>query len=81
MEKEKLRGIIKRLIGEIEEEDIGISLLQTYHMDHEDLGFFSDPDRERVIKILKKLADDSKEHKEILGQLIEAFTEKLNEEH
>ncbi len=80
MEKEEIKEIMDKLFREIEEEDIGISLFTTFYQNQDDLHFFKAEDRERVLKILKKLSDDSKRHKELLEKIISSLGEKLYEE-
>ncbi|MBI3317082.1 MAG: hypothetical protein HYZ85_03655 [Candidatus Omnitrophica bacterium] len=70
MEKSEITAIIEKLLEEIEEEDIGISLLTTHFQNQEELDFFQKEDKERVIHILEKLAEDSKRHKNILEKII-----------
>ena len=62
--------MIDKLLGEIEEEEVGISLLTTQYQNQEELSFFSPEDRERVMLILKKLSDDSHQHKRLLEKII-----------
>ena len=70
MKKEQLRAMTEELIREIEEEDIGISLYSTFYQTEDELQFFKKEDREIVLKTLKRLAEDSKRHKEILRRVI-----------
>ena len=70
IKKERVREIINQLLHEIEEEDIGISLFSTWYQVAEELSFFKEEDRERVVKILTRLADDSKRHKKHLDKII-----------
>lgn len=79
MKKEKIKDLISKLLSEIEEEDIGISLFSTFYQNDIELSFFTNPDRERVLKILKKLSDDSKRHKIILGKVIVELEKKIHE--
>ena len=74
-----MREIIDRLLGEIEEEDIGISLFTTFFQNEEELRFFKEGDRGRVLKILEKLSEDSKRHKGILGKIIGELGKKIHE--
>ncbi|MBI3307077.1 MAG: hypothetical protein HYZ84_04660 [Candidatus Omnitrophica bacterium] len=79
MKKKKIKEVMDKLLAEIEEEDIGISLFSTFYQNQADLCFFKAEDQERVLKILKKLSDDSKRHKEILEKIINVLGEKLYE--
>ncbi|HLD50002.1 MAG TPA: hypothetical protein VJC08_02260 [bacterium] len=79
MKKEEIKEIMDKLLREIEEEDIGISLFSTFYQNQDELHFFKAEDRERVSKILKKLSDDSKHHKGILEKIINALGEKFYE--
>ena len=79
MRKEEIAEIMDKLLREIEEEDIGISLLSTFYQSDEELRFFKEEDRERVLKILKRLSDDSKRHKVMLEKIIDALGKRLHE--
>lgn len=79
MNKPEREEIIRTLLASLEEEDIGISLIDTYSANAEELAFFKEYDRERVLKILNKLSEDSKRHKEILKKLIEGLGEERHE--
>ncbi|HTL47158.1 MAG TPA: hypothetical protein VL688_03740 [Verrucomicrobiae bacterium] len=63
-------ALLKRLLRDIEEEDIGISLFSTFYQDQEELRFFSLDDRAKVLNILQRLAEDSKRHKTIVLKII-----------
>ena len=76
----KIKEIIQKLLSEIEEEDIGISLLTTHYQDNEELAFFSEADRGRVMDILILLGEDSKRHKQILARIISCLNEKISED-
>lgn len=78
MKKKEIKEIIESLLHEIEEEDIGISLFSTLYQNSSELDFFVEPDRERVLKTLKKLSDDSKQHKVILEKIITELGMKLH---
>lgn len=79
MKKEEIRGLVDRLLEEIEEEDIGISLFTTFYQNKEELAFFKEDDRDHVLEILKKLSDDSRRHKNILEKIIFRLEKKQNE--
>jgi len=66
----RITEIIQKLLREIEEEEVGISLLSTHYQDGGELDFFKADDRERVVRILKRLAEDSGRHKQILIEII-----------
>ena len=68
--RETVREMIENLLHEIEEEDVGISLFSTFYQDESDLHFFKKEDRAQVIRILKRLSEDSKQHKTILEKII-----------
>lgn len=70
MNKPKIKAIIAKLLEEIEEEDVGISLLTTHYQDVHELSFFQEKDRPHIKQILEKLCQDSKHHKEILERII-----------
>ncbi len=81
MNKKKREEIIRKLLAEIEEEDIGISLLTTFYQNKDELAFFRDFDRERVQKILQVLSDDSKRHKELLEKAVTELAGRNNHEN
>ena len=78
LKKALTEEIRDKLLREIEEEDIGISLFSTFYQDENDLRFFKAEDRERVLKILKKLSEDSRRHKTMLLKIISRFEEKCH---
>lgn len=79
MKKEMMNEIIEKLLGEVEEEDIGISLFSTFFQNEEELRFFKEEDREHVLRILHKLSEDSKEHKQMLEKIISELGRKIHE--
>ena len=79
MDKELIRKIINNLLKEVEEEEIGINLMSAHYQSGEDLRFFEPAERERVIKILKSMSEDSCRHKRMLDEMIAELTEKLRE--
>ena len=70
MKKEEVKEMINRLLQEVEEEDIGISLLSIFHQGVDELEFFKEDDRRRVVEILKKLSEDSRRHKVLIEKII-----------
>lgn len=74
---ERIREIIEKLLGEIEEEDIGISLLTTHYSNQGELKFFKEDDRRRVMEVLEQLAEDSKRHKKILNTIVGHLEKKI----
>ena len=78
MKKEEIQEIIERLLCEIEEEDIGISLFSTFFQNEEELRFFKESDRGQVLKILHRLPEDGKQHKEILEKIIAELGKKIH---
>lgn len=70
LSEERIREIIEKLLGEIEEEDIGISLLTTHYSSQAELKFFKEDDRRRVTEILEQLAEDSRRHKKVLKSIV-----------
>ncbi|HRK61952.1 MAG TPA: hypothetical protein PLY88_05325 [Candidatus Omnitrophota bacterium] len=79
MNSEQLRQMINRILTDVEEEDIGISLLSRHYQNRDELSFFNETDREAVRQILEKLSKDSERHKTMLQDLIEFLGEKLHE--
>lgn len=79
MDKGEIVTIMERLLLQIEEEDIGISLLTTHFQNKDELNFFQPVDRERVSAILKILSDDSKRHKQMLDKIVSHLGENYRE--
>jgi hypothetical protein len=79
MNTAEIRRMIEKLLAEIEEEDIGISLFTTQYQDEDEMAFFAEPDRANVRKILERLTADSRHHKEILKEVIAHLEEKCDE--
>lgn len=77
MDKKNIKEFILRLVNEIEEEDIGLSLFTTFYQDKDDLSFFNPVNRERVLKVLKTVADDSRRHKKMIETIISEMEKKL----
>lgn len=77
MEKKEIKEFILRLVSEIEEEDIGISLFLTFYQNKDELSFFSPTHRDRVLKILKTVSEDSVRHKRIIETIITEMEKKL----
>ena len=77
MEKKEVKSFIQQLIREIEEEDIGLSLFTTFYQNESELSFFDPIHRERVLKVLKVVADDSRRHKKIIENIISEMEKKL----
>lgn len=73
MKEFKMEQIKKVLLQEVEEEDIGISLLLNFYQNEDELCFFSPTDRMRIKKILRTLSEDSYRHKEILMRILESL--------
>ena len=79
MRKERAKELIDKLLREIEEEDVGIGLFSIFSQNPEDLKFFKDNDRDRLLQIIKILSEDSKRHKGILGKVIKNLGQKHHE--
>lgn len=79
MKKPQIKNLIDHLLAELQEEDIGISLFTTHYQNKEELNFFAARDKERVLKILERLSAESVHHKQILREIIDMFTERLDE--
>lgn len=79
MEKLRIREIIDKLLHEIEEEDISISLFLTFYQNQQELRFFNNDDRERIVHVLRGMAMDSKRHKEMVGKIINHLGRKYEE--
>ncbi len=80
MKKKDIDLMINKLLTEVEEEDVGISLFNTFYQNEEERSFFSEADRGRVLAILKKLSEDSKEHKAVLEKIVTALGKKCHED-
>jgi HD-GYP domain-containing protein (c-di-GMP phosphodiesterase class II) len=79
MEKGKIRLLINRVLSDVEEEDIGISLLSRQYQNQHELAFFNAEDQDKILKILEKLSKDSERHKQMLQELVEFLGEQLHE--
>ena len=79
MKKGQCRALIQQLLREIEEEDIGISLFSTFYQNKDEMHFFKEDDQERVLKILHKLSEDSKQHKGFLEKIILLLGKRIHE--
>jgi len=79
MKKDEIEALINRLLAEIEEEDVGISLFSTFYQNEAELAFFTKEDRKQVAALLQKLSKDSKHHKGILEKIIGRLEAKLHE--
>ncbi len=79
MEKGKIRLLINRVLSDVEEEDIGISLLSRQYQNQHELAFFSAEDQDKILKVLEKLSKDSERHKQMLQELVEFLGEQLHE--
>lgn len=79
MKTQDVDAIIARLLDEMEEEDVGISLFTTVYQIDDDLKFFSAADRKRIKGILNRLSDDSHRHKKMLEAIVMALGEARHE--
>ena len=79
MEPSQIRALIEKLLSEVEEEDIGISLLSRQYQNELEMSFFNLEDQQKISQILKKLSQDSERHKQMLQDLVGFLGEKLNE--
>ena len=77
MDKKEIKVFILRLVSEIEEEDIGISLFSTFYQNKDELSFFDSSHRDRVLKVLKTVSEDSVRHKKIIETIITEMEKKL----
>lgn len=78
MDANKIRALIQKLLAEVEEEDISISLLSRQYQNEQELAFFSEVEREKVERALEQLVEDSLRHKKMLEDLIHFFGEKIH---
>ncbi len=78
MKRDELQGMIQKILADIEEEEIGISLLSRHYQNTEELAFFKEEDRRKVFQILEKLSLDSDRHKRMLLELVDFLGEKLH---
>ncbi|MDP3920601.1 MAG: hypothetical protein Q8R76_07340 [Candidatus Omnitrophota bacterium] len=65
------KAMIGKLLVDMEEEDVAISLFDIFMKNTDELEYFPEEERSRVVKILKRLSDDSKRHKEMLWEIID----------
>lgn len=78
VEKYRIREIINTLIEAIDEEDIGISLCATQYQLDDELVYFKQEEKKRVVEILNRLVSDSERHKEIIKEIINALGDKFD---
>lgn len=78
MEQGQIRLLINRVLADVEEEDIGISLLSRQYQNQHELSLFSAEDQDKVLKILERLSQDSERHKQMLQDLVDFLGEKLH---
>ena len=74
----EVKKLIEKLLDCMQEEDIGLSLFTTHYQDKNELSFFREEDQVRVGRILKRLCEDSKRHKKVLGKIIVQLEKKLS---
>ena len=65
---------IQKIARALEEEEIDVYTLALYSMNSDDINYFNDTDREKVKRIFKTLADDTKHHAELLKLIVEMGT-------
>ncbi len=78
MKPEQIRYLIKQILQDVEEEDIGISLLSRQYQNYSEISFFNETDRQTVFQILEKLSQDSERHKKMLLELVNFLGEKID---
>ena len=78
MEPGQVRLLINRVLADVEEEDIGISLLSRQYQNQHELSLFSAEDQDKIRRILEKLSKDSERHKQMLQDLVEILGEQLH---
>jgi len=79
MQADQVRQLINKILVDVEEEDIGISLLSRQYQTPNELDFFKDEDRKAVFQILEKLSQDSERHKKMLYELVDFLGGELRE--
>ena len=79
LKKEKIKEMIDKLLTEIEEEEVGISLFTTHYRNQEELNFFKSPDKQRVMQIIERITADSNKHKKLLETLVGHLGKKMQE--
>ena len=62
---------IQKTAKALEEEETDIYTLALYSLNSDDLNYFNEADKERVKRIFKILAEDTKHHADILKLIIE----------
>ncbi len=78
MKPVQIRILIQKILAEVEEEDVGISLLSRQYQNEEELNFFSKEDQEKICLTLERLAQDSERHKKMLQKLVDFLGEQLH---
>ena len=65
---------IRKIARALEEEETDVYTLALYSINSDDINYFNDTDREKVKRIFKTLADDTKHHAELLKLIVEMGT-------
>ena len=67
-------GFIQKIARALEEEETDVYTLALYSLNSDDLNYFNETDREKVKRIFKVLAQDTKHHAELLKLIVEMGT-------
>ena len=78
MQADQINQLIEKILADVEEEDIGISLLSRHYQNQEELAFFNEADRDTVFRVLEKISQDSQRHKKLLYELVDFFGSQMN---
>jgi hypothetical protein len=62
---------LARIARCLEEEEADIYTLTLYSIDSDDMSYFSEPDRAKVVRIFKCLKEDTGHHAELLRLIVE----------
>ena len=62
---------IQKIAHALEEEEVDVYTLALYSLNSDDLNYFNEKDRERVKRIFKILAEDTKHHADLLRLIVE----------
>ena len=62
---------IRKIAGCLNEEEADIYTLTLYSIDSDDLNYFAEEDRKKVMRIFKILKEDTKHHSELLKLIVE----------
>lgn len=64
-------GLLQEIAKALEEEEMDVYTLTLYSMSRDDMNFFSEEARKKVLAIFQTLIRDTREHAELLRLIVE----------